>query len=470
MYKSKYIYDKIAHSSKSRIFSSHLYNKTENCQITLKNIKNKNIFKEMFHKLEEFEKNTQVHSKLSDKYIDLLGIFDTMKLKESNYDWGSDKNELYFKIWRNFLEQTINNIKILEKEELSIWKIYDDQVEKLSKLQALLENQKTKGYNQDLYYKSEQMKINKILNEKDKLIADLEKTLKELNKKLGVKEKCDTNELYLYTQKQLLRDNNLLTTENKFLRESVSKLEKEIESLKLKEVKIMKILFTLSRKGISINELVEKELSSELKFKEETNSQETGKNKDESISINDSMFSPLYIDNNSKTPNKPEIVPSLNLIDINDSMLQFASEDTTNKEKLIICSNTKVRSDLTDDNIYDMKDEISSEMSSNKNTFSPNRNEIGNFECSKLNAMEKELLKTYKNINKDKNISTNKSTINYSEITSDLKSNSKKNSFNENLKIDMNEVKDNNNISEYDIEKFSINSNYLNIKNMNNIK
>ena len=168
--------------------------------------------------------------------------------------------------------------------------------------------------------------------------------------------------------------------------------------------------------------------------------------------------------------NKPEIVPSLNLIDINDSMLQFASEDTTNKEKLIICSNTKVRSDLTDDNIYDMKDEISSVMSSNKNTFSPNRNEIGNFECSKLNAMEKELLKTYKNINKDKNISTNKSTINYSEITSDLKSNSKKNSFNENLKIDMNEVKDNNNISEYDIEKFSINSNYLNIKNMNNIK
>ena len=165
----------------------------------------------------------------------------------------------------------------------------------------------------------------------------------------------------------------------------------------------MKILFTLSRKGISINELVEKELSSELKFKEETNSQETGKNKDESISINDSMFSPLYIDNNSKTPNKPEIVPSLNLIDINDSMLQFASEDTTNKEKLIICSNTKVRSDLTDDNIYDMKDEISSEMSSNKNTFSPNRNEIGNFECSKLNAMEKELL-NYLNIKNMNNI------------------------------------------------------------------
>ena len=344
-------------NNKANIAHSRKLSSSPHFKIETKNIfpykKNKNIIsyekilKEVFDNIEMFEKNFQVQSKISDKYKHLLGIFDGIKLKESICDFVSEKINNYDRIWRNFFELTIHYIENLENEKLSIKEKYNDQVDKLTTFHTVYENEKNKSFNQECHFKSEQKKFNKILHDKEKQIAEMEKTFKEYNKKLAIKEECDTNEIYLYNQKQLLRDNKLLSTENKQLRDSVSKLEKEIENLKIKEVKIMKILFSLSRKGIAINDIVENELSSELKFnvkfKGDSSSQEIEKDKDETISINDSMYTPLYIDSEKKNVIKPGIVPSLNLYNINNSFMNFASDETTKIEK-ILSSNMKAKS------------------------------------------------------------------------------------------------------------------------------
>jgi len=237
-----------------------------------------------------------------------------------------------------------------------------------------------------------------------------------------------------------LRDNTLLTNDNKQLRDNVHQLEKEIDSLKAKDIKMMKLLFTLSRKGIAINEMLENEFKSNQNTIHDTINTEK---EEEPSSTNDSMYGPIYVEPRI-IMNKPQVVPPLNLTNINNSDCNFMSETSKNDIKLT-------------SNLSEQKDE----------SESYKKNENFPLMTNQLNQMETELMKTFKNITKgnERNAISNKS----SEINfQDLKSFSKKtqNSLNESIKTTgINEIKDSTNNSEQDIERLSINSNSWNFKN-----
>ncbi len=421
----------------------------------------------MFDNLDNFIKNAKKLNNFSELYSNLPGIFDKLRSKECKLGRASDRIDFFDKIWKQFITATIEHFVNLEKEEKSIRNKFNEQVEKYVNLHSSLENERLKVSNLESFYKSEIEAFKKILSEKDKKIKE---SLSELNKVLAIKDKCESNEIYLYSQKQLLRDNKVLTNENKQLRESVIKLEKDLENLKVKEVKMMKILFTLSRKGVAINDIVDNELTTEYKKDKKSSditSIELERDRSENVSINDSMYTPIYTEP-AKVVKKPEKVPFLDLYNINNSILNFNSEETINKDKLNNCSDVKPISIPTDPNLSEIKDNSFSEKYSTQNLSSPKIKESSYYAASYLNAMEKELFKTYKSINKDKNLNSNKSTMNNTENNFDIRSYSKKNSFNDSIKTGIVEIKDSTNISEQEFDKLSFNLNSSSYKNQNN--
>ena len=435
------------------------------------------ILKNIFDYLENFDKNTLIIEKMSEKYLYLLGIFDRIKSKENFNKVLSEKLEFYDIIWKNFLKISINSIEYLEKEESNTKKKYNIQIEKFIEFHSKYETEKGYYIKQEINLKNEVQILNNILLEKESQIKKLEEAQNDLKKKLLIKEKCETNEIYLYTQKQLTRDNKMLSNENKQLRDNIIKLEKEIVGYKQKEVKIMKILYSLSKKGISINEILEKDSIPDLKqsnlnLNSDTITNETiNENRAESISINDSMYAPLYIIEPTNNVTKQNLVPKLNLININNSLYNFGSDESTIKEKNNTTTNIKLTSNQSDLDFNEIKDESFSEKNLSHNNKNANKDINNYLQCStsNLNAMEKELFKTFKSINKEKNVSSNKSTLNNSENNFiELKSYSKKNSSNDSMKTGNNEIKDSTSNSEQDIEKISINSSW-NYKNPINL-
>ena len=148
--------------------------------------------------------------------------------------------------------------------------------------------------------------------------------------------------------------------------------------------------------------------------------------------------------------------------------MNFNSEETINKDKLNNCSDVKPISIPIDPNLSEIKDNSFSEKYSTQNLSSPKIKESSYYAASYLNAMEKELFKTYKSINKDKNLNSNKSTMNNTENNFDIRSYSKKNSFNDSIKTGIVEIKDSTNISEQEFDKLSFNLNSSSYKNQNN--
>jgi len=162
---------------------------------------------------------------------------------------------------------------------------------------------------------------NKLLLEKENNIKELEETIKDLKQKLEDTSKKVEDEINIYSQKQILRDNKLLMNENKIYKETITKLEKEALSFKNKDAKIMKFLFVLQKKGIPISEA----------FEEVNNTDKQTQRTNESISMNDSIYTPLTLDP-GKTILKPTSIPKLNLGNINNSIYNFDSDDTAKKK------------------------------------------------------------------------------------------------------------------------------------------
>jgi hypothetical protein len=274
------------------------------------------IIKEFFDRLQDFHISRT--DTLSEKYSSLMGIFDRVKSKE---------REDYDRSWKSFIKLTIAHFDNFERKELTIVKKYNEQLEKFLECRDMYEEEKKKNAFLETKFNEEILELNKVISGKDQALNKLEKVSKELKQKLDNKVKCESNEIYLYTQKQLLRDNALLTNDNKQFREHILQLEKEIDSLRAKDVKMMRLLFTLSRKGIAINDILE----NELKSNQNTIQDNMETYKEEPSSINDSIYGPIYVEPR-KTAHKPEIVPALNLTNINNSYCNFISDESSKKE------------------------------------------------------------------------------------------------------------------------------------------
>ena len=101
--------------------------------------------------------------------------------------------------------------------------------------------------NNDLINKNNEIvKLKNRINEQDKYINELENKIKSIrnNKQL------EDEEYEQYSKKIVLRNIKALTTENE-------KLKKQIEEYKEKEIKIMRALYYINKKGISIDSFID---------------------------------------------------------------------------------------------------------------------------------------------------------------------------------------------------------------------
>lgn len=181
-----------------------------------------------------------------------------------------------------------------------------------------------------LYEKEQEIQeLNNLIQTRDIYIKDMEVLVNNMNAKFckNYMESIDNNsadEVNFYTHKQLLRDFKNLSLENKGLRELNTRLEKENNIRKDKEMKIMQLLYTLNKKGIPIDDIVgeiKTEQSDNNNFNEASflSSDPFGR---ENKSIDNSIYTPINIDP-PKFQKKPDMIPTLNLNNIND---QFNSE------------------------------------------------------------------------------------------------------------------------------------------------
>ena len=101
--------------------------------------------------------------------------------------------------------------------------------------------------NNDLANKNiEVNNLKKRINEQNKYINNLENKIKSINNN----KKRDDDEYEQYSKKMILRNIKVLTTENE-------ELHKQIKEYKEKEIKIMRALYYLNKKGISIDEFLD---------------------------------------------------------------------------------------------------------------------------------------------------------------------------------------------------------------------
>lgn len=145
------------------------------------------------------------------------------------------------------------------------------------------------------------------LNQQDDYVKSLEREIDELKMS-----KNETNEYEEYTKKQMLREVKILEVENKQLKE-------EIENYKAKEIKMMKMLYNMSKKGIPIEEMINCA---------EEDVQETKLDTDKT-NLSSTTFTPIILQDQvkqsslaSSLDHKPEAVPKLNLDTLNNKYNQ----------------------------------------------------------------------------------------------------------------------------------------------------
>jgi uncharacterized phage infection (PIP) family protein YhgE len=287
-----------------------------------------NFFDELDKYNEEINNLQNNRSLLFNKVTDILDNFS----KTSNtVEAAPDTFVKYSKIWKNFLNNFekvntsnsyINNINYSTQNNVirESSSEYDILRKKYNEIKLLAKERKV-VYESQLVRKDKEIKdLYENLEIKEKFIKDLENLVNHLNKKL-VECKSPTSgighdEEYIYNYKQLMRDYNTLTTENKSLRDTIESLEKDLNGRKHKELKIMKILYYLNNKGINVGNLLEGDTDelgledeSEKSIFESTTRRGAG-------STDSSIFLPLYIDKPMILYSKPDQVPCLNLHDL----------------------------------------------------------------------------------------------------------------------------------------------------------
>jgi len=205
------------------------------------------------------------------------------------------------------------NFQIVELSNLELEKLKKNIIEKdkeIKELKIMLDSKDQNTNELEKMIQAMREKESEVKNLKNNYISNNEENI-EIDK--------DHEELLLYQNKQLMRDFKNLSSENKNLREFISQLEKEIKSSKDKEMKIMHILYTLKKKGVSIESLLSEEFPKELaeislNFKANRKYLEIPET---SRSLDNSMYTPICIDSpcNFKKPDK---IPTLNLDNINN--------------------------------------------------------------------------------------------------------------------------------------------------------
>lgn len=343
-----------------------------------------------FSELDKY--NLEHHGNLKANYNSL---FQLHKIFEVVDNLNKNKNEGYTKysiVWKTFLTNIdaiscknnfINNINLSTKNVINNNKEQvtsnehklDELKNDYKKLKSQMKEE-IKDIKNKLKEKDKEIKeMNNTLEGKDKYIKDLEIVINDMNKKVSQSQEAnndnENNELHFYSHKQLLRDYNMLNSENKNLREVNNKLESEINMRKEKEIKIMKLLYYLNKKGIAIDEILENEINDDEKTFDDALATEQSiifsDSKLMNKSVDSSMYLPLSLEPIKKSSIKPERVPNLNLTDINSKYNSDYLSPTGKKP------NPKV-------NII--------------NVHSP-LNKVN------LNPLELELFKTYKNINQN---------------------------------------------------------------------
>lgn len=141
------------------------------------------------------------------------------------------------------------------------------------------------------------------ITQQDDYVRSLEKEIVELKMN-----KNENNEYEEYTKKQMLRSVKILEVENKQLRE-------EIENYKAKEIKMMKMLYNMSKKGIPIEEMIncaEEDVQESKLDTDKTN-------------LSSTTFTPIILQEQikqaslaSSLDHKPDVVPKLNLDTLNN--------------------------------------------------------------------------------------------------------------------------------------------------------
>ena len=129
------------------------------------------------------------------------------------------------------------------------------------------------------------------------------------------------NELFLYDQKQFIREKKLLINENLTLCEKINEMDTIINLQKDKEIKLMKLLFYLNKQGIPIDDIIQNEINCEKSLMDDNNL----KPLESSKSLDSSIFLPLTLDKPFAFI-KPDHIPILNLKNINSQYnLEYGS-------------------------------------------------------------------------------------------------------------------------------------------------
>jgi len=314
----------------------------------------------------ELKEKIEKNSKIEPDEGFLLKIMDNFFSDLENFNIQKDNNLCnLLKLLRRKYDAENNNYKISIMTIISkyskIWKTFCLSIEE--KLKSILEeklpNKNNEANNINLYIEKNE-KLNKYLKEKQDEInllkGTLEKEMKfnqelqinisDLNKKILNQKHSENQENQLYNYKQSLRDYNLLLNENKGLREELNALNKDISAKKEKEVKIMKILFMLTKRGVPVEEMIGKEMLMKKDIAEEK--------------------SPEFVLENSKL--------------IENSFLNNDNHVNANKKVVSVAK-------------INLQNNSKAETRSVESDYDYSKNNLKN-----LNTMEKELLKTYNNM------------------------------------------------------------------------
>lgn len=197
-------------------------------------------------------------------------------LKKSNSNseftkYSFDSNNIYKK--RNASYSGKNYIIIHEKEKKltdTKRKVENENDDDNIKIQNLIKERDEKL--------KEIINQNNIIKEQEKLIQGLNKNENEINKKIN-----NINNDY----KNLKNNYNNIINESKSLKNKLINNEKEIISMQEKEIKLLKVLYLIKKKGIDINEILNK---NDIKLNKESN------NNDENSSLNSSNITSYFPD------------------------------------------------------------------------------------------------------------------------------------------------------------------------------
>jgi hypothetical protein len=162
-----------------------------------------------------------------------------------------------------------------------------------------------------------------------------------------------------------LRDLNMLNNENISLKEQNNNVKNELDIIKEKEMKMMKILYVLNKKGIQIEEILENELiispDNQSSYHSTIDHKRNYNNNDDSLDqtqeIDESaLFLPITLEP-PKVFLKPKMIPNLNLTNINSMHNEnYGSPIKKNNiEKSIIINNMDKKITTPTNNKHELK-------------------------------------------------------------------------------------------------------------------